>query len=82
MQFLTEIFPILIFFYFFKYKGLQLATIATILGSLIQLIITRIIKGKYNFTQLASFISLLILGACTFTFKRDIFIKWKPTVIY
>ena len=82
MQLLIEFFPILIFFYMFKYKGLMLATFATALIYGIQLILLKIITGKYNLMQLASLVVLVILGVISIIFKQEIFIQWKPTAIY
>ena len=82
MALLTEFFPILIFFGFFKWKGLMIATIAAILTTFVQLLVVKIKTGKYQKMQLTSFVSLLILGGIALICKKEIFIKWKPTVIY
>lgn len=79
---LYEILPVSIFFCAFKLKGLIVATFAAIFATLILLIVTKIKTGKYKNMQIISFFSLVILGGFALVCKKEIFIKWKPTVIY
>jgi len=82
MSLLVDFFPIVIFFGVFKWKDLMAATIAAMLVSFIQLIITKIKTNKFQYLQLISFLSLFILGSFALVCKKEIFIKWKPTAIY
>lgn len=82
MELFAEFLPIIVFFCVFKSKGLMTATLVAIVASFIQLIITKIKTGKYKKMQLASFLSLVILGGFAIVCKKEIFIKWKPTAIY
>lgn len=82
MELLAELLQIIAFFVAFKYKGLIFATVIAILFALVKLILFRINNGKYHMLQLTSFCSLLILGGISLICKKEIFIKWKLTVIY
>ena len=82
MNLLIDFFPIFIFFMAFKWKGLITATIATIIVSFIQLVIIKLKTNKIQKIQLISFFILLTLGSFAIICKKEIFIKWKPTVIY
>jgi intracellular septation protein len=82
MSLLTDFFPIAVFFIVFKLKGVMYATMAAIIASFIQLIIIKLRTNKIQNTQLISFVSLLVLGGFALICKKEIFIKWKPTVIY
>jgi intracellular septation protein len=82
MELLYEFLPVSIFFCAFKLKGLMVATVAAIFATLILLIVTKIKTGKYKNMQIISFFSLVILGGFALVCKKEIFIKWKPTVIY
>lgn len=82
MELLAELFQIILFFSAFKYKGLMFATVIAILFSLSKLIIFRINTGKYKIIQLVSFFCLLILGGISLICQKEIFIKWKLTLVY
>lgn len=83
MQILFDLFPILLFFAAYKITAdLILATAVAMVFSLLQLLIFRIKHGHYNKTQLISFISILILGGATILLRDELYIKWKPTVVY
>ncbi len=60
----------------------MVATQVAIAASLVQLIWLRISTGKIQKINLVSFLSILILGSATLLLKNDIFVKWKPTVVY
>lgn len=83
MQYLFDFFPIVLFFVVFKFsKNLILATSIAIPATFTQLVWYRWKTGKYNKTQIVSFFSILLLGGATIFLENDLFIKWKPTVVY
>ena len=83
MHYLFDFFPIILFFAAFKYsKSLVVATSIAIPATFIQLVWHRWQKGEFNKSHLVSFFSILILGGATIFLKDDLFIKWKPTVVY
>lgn len=79
---LLDFLPIGLFFAAYKFFNLMIATQVAIAASLLQLIWLRISTGKIQKANLISFLSILILGGATLLLKNDIFVKWKPTVVY
>ncbi len=79
---LLDFLPIGLFFAAYKFFNLTIATQVAIVTSLLQLIWLRITTGKVQKINLISFLSILILGGATLLFKNEIFVKWKPTVVY
>lgn len=82
MKILFDFFPIIIFFTFYKLYGIMLATSSAIITSLIQIIYLKIKYKKIPKTHLISFYSILILGGATLLLKDEMFIKWKPSIVY
>ncbi|HSX21036.1 MAG TPA: septation protein A [Gammaproteobacteria bacterium] len=82
IKLLLDFLPIALFFAAYKYFNLMVATQVAIAASLVQLIWLRISTGKIQKVNLISFLSILILGSATLLLKNDIFVKWKPTVVY
>lgn len=82
IKLLLDFLPIALFFAAYKFFNLMVATEVAIAASLIQLIWSRIATGKIQKINLISFLSILILGSATLLLKNDIFVKWKPTVVY
>lgn len=79
---LLDFLPIGLFFAAYKFFGLTIATQVAIVTSLLQLIWIKISTGQVQKINLISFLSILILGGATLLFKNEIFVKWKPTVVY
>lgn len=82
IKLLLDFLPIALFFAAYKFFNLMVATQVAIAASLVQLIWLRISTGKIQKVNLISFLSILILGSATLLLKNDIFVKWKPTVVY
>lgn len=82
IKLLLDFLPIALFFAAYKFFNLMVATQVAIAASLFQLIWLRITTGKIQKVNLVSFLSILILGSATLLLKNDIFVKWKPTVVY
>ena len=61
---------------------IMLATIAVIIGSLIQIIWAKVKFKKVDKTLWMSAILVTVLGSLTLYFQNDAFIKWKPTLLY
>lgn len=61
---------------------IMLATIAVIIGSIIQIIWAKLHYKKVDNTLWLSALLVAILGGMTLYFQNDAFIKWKPTLLY
>ena len=82
MKFLYDYFPIICFFIAFKFFGIYTATAVTIAASAIQVIANRLIHHRFEPIHVITFILILVLGGSTLIFHEDIFIKWKPSIVY
>lgn len=82
MQLFYEIFPVFLFFLAFKFYDIYAATIVGIVATLLQVIITRAVTGKWDRKQLITFVIFLFFGSLTLYFHNPIFIKWKPTIVF
>ena len=61
---------------------IMLATIAVIIGSIIQIIWAKLHYKKVDNTLWLSALLVVVLGGMTLYFQNDAFIKWKPTLLY
>jgi intracellular septation protein len=59
-----------------------LATAITILASIAQITFLLLRKKKVDAMLWISFLIIALFGSATIYFHSDLFIKWKPTVIY
>lgn len=77
-----EILLIIVFFVVFKFYDIYVATIAIMVGAVLQLVVTRVYKRKFDKKQLIVLAVLAVFGGMTLYFHDPIFIKWKPTIIF
>jgi intracellular septation protein len=82
MKFLFDYFPIICFFIAYKFSNIYTATAVTIAASLIQLSVYWLIHRRFETLHTITFVFVVLLGGSTLLFHKDIFIKWKPSVIY
>ena len=81
MKLLYDFFPIIIFFIAFKLGGIYVATTSAIVISLIQVVTYWFKHRRFEKMQLTTLIIIVILGGATLLFHKEIFIKWKVSVI-
>lgn len=82
MKFLFDIFPILLFFIAFKFFGIYVATGVAMAASFLQILFTWFTKKEITFTLWVNLIVITLFGGLTLLFHNELFIKWKPTIIY
>lgn len=82
MKFLFEMFPIILFFVAFKMKGIYVATSVAIGASIIQMAYSYIKNRKVEIPMIISLAVIIIFGGATLLVHNEIFIKFKPTVLY
>ena len=82
MKFLFDYFPIICFFVAYKFFGIYTATAVTIGASSAQLAAYWLVHRRFETLHVVTFLFIAILGGFTLLFHKDIFIKWKPSVIY
>ncbi|MCE3239426.1 MAG: yciB [Gammaproteobacteria bacterium] len=77
-----DFFVVLLFFATFKFYGIYAATTIGIIGSVLQVIVTRLWLKKFDNKQLLMMVIFLLFGGMTLYFHNPIFVKWKPTIIF
>ncbi len=82
LKVLLEFLPIALFFIGYKLFDLMFATWVAIAASFVQLLIVRLMSGRFEKVSVISFFSILILGGATLLLKDEIYVKWKPTAVY
>ena len=82
MKFLTDFFPIVLFFIVYKIAGIYMATAVAIVASIAQVAFTHFWqKKKIETTQWLTLAIIVVMGGATLLFHNELFIKWKPSVI-
>jgi intracellular septation protein len=81
MQLLADYFPLLLFFLAFKWQGIMVATAVAIGASIVQIAWFKW-KGKVSAIHLLSLAIIVVFGGATLILQDEVFIKWKPTVLY
>lgn len=82
MKLLFDFFPILLFFLAFKVFGIYTATAVTMAASLLQVSVYWLKNRRFESLHLITLAIVILLGGSTLWLHNDLFIKWKPTVIY
>lgn len=82
MKFLFEMFPIILFFTAYKFKGIYVATSVAIAASVLQITYAYFKNKKVEKPMIISLAVILIFGGATLLVHNELFIKWKPTVLY
>lgn len=81
MQLLADYFPLILFFLAFKWQGIMVATAVAIGASVAQIAWFKW-KGKLSTIHWVSFAVIAVFGGATLILQDEVFIKWKPTVLY
>jgi len=82
MKFLFEMFPIILFFAAYKFKGIYVATSVAIAASVLQIAFTYYKHKKVEKPMIIGLVVIVIFGGATLLIHNEMFIKWKPTVLY
>jgi intracellular septation protein len=81
MQLLADFFPLLLFFVAFKWQGIYVATAVAIIASVAQIAWFKW-NGKLSAIHWMSFAIIVVFGGATLILHDQVFIQWKPTVLY
>ena len=81
MKFLTDLFPILLFFVAFKVYDIYVATAVAIAAAFVQVGYQWMRHHKVEKMQLITLLLLVVFGGMTLILHDPVFIKWKPTVV-
>lgn len=80
---LFDLFPLVLFFAAFKYTDdIFIATAVAIGATVIQFVWLGVTGKKIEATHWINLTVIVVFGGATLYFHNDLFIKWKPTVLY
>ena len=82
-KFLFDLFPLILFFAAFKYTDdIFTATAVAIGATVVQFVWLKLTGKKIEATHWINLTVIVVFGGATLYFHNDLFIKWKPTVLY
>lgn len=81
MKILVDFFPIVLFFAAYKLGDIYTATLAAVVGAVIQVAYTWFRYRKFENMHLISLALIVVFGGATWYLRDPTFIKWKPTVL-
>ena len=82
MKFLFDLFPVVLFFVAFKLSDIYVATGAAIVATIVQVAWLKLRGRHVDMMLWASLAIIVVFGGATLLLQDEVFIKWKPTVLY
>jgi intracellular septation protein len=82
MKFLFDLLPVVLFFVAFKLSDIYVATAVAIGTTFVQVGWLKFRGKRVDAMLWASFGIIAVFGGATLLLQNEIFIKWKPTVLY
>tara|TARA_B110000014_G_scaffold264377_1_gene265432 strand:+ start:1035 stop:1649 length:615 start_codon:yes stop_codon:yes gene_type:complete len=82
MKFLFDLFPVVLFFIFYKIYDIFIATGILMAATYLQIILLYLFKKKIEKVIIFTAIIVTIFGSMTIFFQNNVFIMWKPSIIY
>tara|TARA_R110002073_G_scaffold78782_2_gene189726 strand:+ start:532 stop:1146 length:615 start_codon:yes stop_codon:yes gene_type:complete len=82
MKFLFDLFPVILFFLTFKAYGIYTATAVAIAATFVQIGWSWFRHRKVDTMMWISLVVITLFGGATLVLQDEVFIKWKPTVLY
>src|SRR3546814_1245139 len=79
---LSDLFPLILFFIAYRFADIYTATAVAIAASVAQFIWLRATGKRIEATHWINLSVIVIFGGATLWLHSDVFIKWKPTVLY
>jgi intracellular septation protein len=81
-KFLFDLFPLILFFVAFKFSDIYGATAVAIIAGVGQFGWLKLRRKPIEATHWINLTVIILFGGATLLFHNDVFIKWKPTVLY
>ena len=82
MKFLFDIFPVIMFFIAFKVFDIYVATAVAMAATAVQIAWVWMRRRKVDNMLWVSLAVIMVFGGATLFLQDEVFIKWKPTVLY
>jgi intracellular septation protein len=82
VKFLFDLFPVILFFVAYKVADIYVATAVAIAATVAQIAWVKLRGGGVSNMQWSSLAIIVVFGGATLLLRDELFIKWKPTVLY
>ncbi len=82
MKLLFDLLPVILFFVVYKFVDIYAATAAAIATTVLQIAWLKLSRRPVENMQWASLAIIVVFGGMTLLLHDEMFIKWKPTVLY
>lgn len=81
-KFLFDLFPLILFFLAYRFADIYAATAVAMTAAIAQIIWLRVTGRPIEGMHWINLSVIVIFGGATLWLHSDVFIKWKPTVLY
>lgn len=81
-KFLFDLFPLFLFFIAYRYTDIYVATGVSITASVLQILWLKFTGRPIEAMHWINLAVIVVFGGATLWLHNDVFIKWKPTVLY
>lgn len=81
MQFLFDLFPVILFFATYKFYGIYVATAVIIAAVTVQVGVIWLKERRLKSMHLLTLGLVVLFGGATLALRDPLFIKWKPTIL-
>ncbi len=82
MKLLFDLFPLLLFFAAYKFADIYVATGVAMAASVLQIVWLAARRKKIEPMHWINMAIIVVFGGATLFLHDEVFIKWKPTVLY
>lgn len=82
MKLIFDFFPLILFFAAYHAAGIFVATGVAMAGVVAQVAWLRIRNHKIEVMHIINLVVILVFGGATIYTANDVFIRWKPTILY
>jgi intracellular septation protein len=82
MKLLFDFFPLILMFAAYKFYGIYIATAVAIVATILQVGYLKFAGKKVEPMMWVSLGIICVAGGATIILKNELFIKWKPTIIF
>ncbi len=79
---LFDLFPLVLFFLAFRFSDIYTATGVAMAASVLQILWLKLTHKVIETSHWINLAVIVIFGGATLFFQNDVFIRWKPTVLY
>ena len=82
MRFLIDFLPIVLFVGAYKLYDIYVATGVLMAATVVQMALIYAMERKLSTMHKITLLLILVFGSLTLVLQNELFIKWKPTVLY